>query len=84
MEKTNVGVKKSIIVLLKLYHNLVSPFLGNHCRFSPTCSIYAQVAVERHGVVCGLWLSFKRLLKCHPWYKKAGYDPVPEEIKNNR
>jgi len=80
MGRINFTTKKTVIILIKLYRNFISPFLGNNCRFYPNCSLYAQIAIERHGVCYGLWLSFKRLLKCHPWYKD-GYDPVPEVTK---
>ena len=76
----NFATKKIIILAIKFYRNFLSPFLGNNCRFYPSCSLYAQIAVERHGIFHGLWLSFKRLLKCHPWHHD-GYDPVPEVIK---
>ncbi|MEI8054705.1 MAG: membrane protein insertion efficiency factor YidD [bacterium] len=80
----NFATKKIIIIAIKAYRNLISPFLGNSCRFYPSCSLYAQIAVERYGVCYGLWLSFKRLLKCHPWHQD-GYDPVPEiNTKINR
>jgi putative membrane protein insertion efficiency factor len=49
---------------------------GN-CRYSPTCSLYAKQAFDKHGLLKGAWLSGKRLLKCHPW-SVGGYDPVPE------
>ena len=69
-------LKRAIVVLIKMYHGLVSPFLGSHCRFVPSCSLYAQDAIAQRGVVCGAWLVFKRLLRCHPWCQ-GGYDPVP-------
>lgn len=77
MGSVNFAAKKSIIIVIKLYRNLISPFLGNNCRFYPSCSLYAQIAIERYGICYGLWLSFKRILKCHPWHQD-GYDPVPE------
>lgn len=80
VERINFTAKKTIIILIQLYRNLISPFLGNNCRFYPSCSLYAQIAIERYGVCYGLWLSLKRLLKCHPWHQN-GYDPVPEIIK---
>lgn len=48
------------------------------CRFSPTCSQYTYEAVERYGIIAGLWLGFKRVVRCHPW-NKGGADPVPQE-----
>jgi len=74
------ATKKTIILFIRGYRLLVSPFLGNNCRFYPSCSLYAQIAVERFGLGRGLWLAFKRVLKCHPWHSD-GYDPVPEEIE---
>lgn len=46
------------------------------CRYSPTCSLYAKIAFQKHGLIKGAWLSVQRLLKCHPW-SSGGYDPVP-------
>lgn len=66
--------------LLDLYHALMAPFLAAHsgsaCRFQPTCSRYARVAVGRHGLWRGGYLSVRRLARCHPW-GSDGYDPVP-------
>ena len=61
--------------------------MGEKCRFYPSCSLYAQIAVEHHGILSGAWLIAKRLCKCHPWYRGDSYDPVPEAVvkeKNNR
>jgi uncharacterized protein len=62
--------------LIKLYQWIVSPLLGPKCRFTPTCSQYAIEALKKHGVFKGLWLTVKRLGRCHPW-GGHGYDPVP-------
>jgi putative membrane protein insertion efficiency factor len=70
-------MKIVIIILLRGYQYLVSPFLGYHCRFYPTCSSYAETAVSRFGVLKGLGLAVRRLSKCHPWHE-GGIDPVPE------
>lgn len=67
--------------LFKLYYLTISPFLGNRCRYAPSCSEYANQALEMHGVVKGLWLTAKRLGRCHPW-GGSGFDPVPESNKN--
>ena len=60
-----------------VYRTLVSPLLGPHCRFHPTCSAYAHQALDRHGPLRGSWLAVRRLLRCGPW-TAGGYDPVPE------
>ena len=62
--------------LLKLYRIGVSPLLGNRCRFAPSCSEYAHQALQIHGASKGVWLTIKRLCRCHPW-GGHGFDPVP-------
>ena len=64
------------IIPIRLYQWCVSPFLPNSCRFTPTCSQYGIEAVEKHGIIKGGFLLFKRLLRCNPW-GGHGYDPVP-------
>jgi uncharacterized protein len=65
------------IALIKLYQWIVSPMLGaSKCRFTPTCSNYALEAFKKHGPFKGLWLTVKRISRCHPW-GGHGYDPVP-------
>lgn len=74
--------KKAIIFLIKTYQLTLSPrFSHGSCRYTPTCSQYAIEAVEVHGVIKGTWLSFKRILRCNPFFK-GGFDPVP--TKNNK
>ena len=63
---------------IKIYAVLISPFLGQNCRFHPTCSAYADQALERHGALKGGWLTIKRLSKCHPYHKGDYNDPVPD------
>lgn len=73
-----------LIKIIRLYQLMLSPYLGQNCRFDPTCSTYAQQALERHGVFKGLFLSVKRILRCHP-LGGMGYDPVPgvDDDKDN-
>jgi uncharacterized protein len=71
----------ALILLIKAYRLMLSPILGPHCRFQPTCSAYAIEALERHGLLKGGWLAMKRLARCHPitWLGAGqGFDPVPE------
>ena len=65
-----------LIIPIKSYQIIISPLLGPSCRFTPTCSQYAVEAIQKYGPFKGSWLSFKRILKCHPW-GGSGYDPVP-------
>lgn len=74
-------MQKIVIALIRAYQYLVSPFLGSHCRFHPTCSSYALGAFKEHGTWRGLTLTIKRLGRCHPWHE-GGYDPVPEKTNN--
>ena len=69
-----------LIVVIKVYRYLVSPLLGNSCRYLPTCSEYSIEALKTFGFFKGLFLSIKRILSCHPW-KDGGYDPIKKEIK---
>jgi len=78
--KINHAAKKIALFLLQAYKYCISPFLGQNCRFYPSCSCYAQEAIENHGIIFGSWLSLKRLLKCHPWHP-GGVDLVPKQQK---
>jgi len=69
----------ALIGLVQLYRFLLKPWLGNACRFEPSCSAYALVALRRHGAVRGAALSGWRLARCHPWCD-GGHDPVPEQL----
>jgi len=64
------------VALIRLYKRYVSRFLPRVCRFQPTCSDYAIIALRRHGFWRGGWLAVKRICRCHP-FSQAGYDPVP-------
>ena len=63
--------------VLRAYKRAVSPFLPPACRFYPTCSDYAALAIEKHGVLRGGSLAIRRLTRCHPWHP-GGFDGVPE------
>ncbi|MGH8231267.1 MAG: membrane protein insertion efficiency factor YidD [Steroidobacteraceae bacterium] len=65
-----------LCILIRLYQLTVSPLLGPRCRFHPSCSHYALEALQRHGSVRGLWLTLRRVARCHPFHA-GGYDPVP-------
>ncbi|MBI1195538.1 MAG: membrane protein insertion efficiency factor YidD [Gammaproteobacteria bacterium] len=67
-----------VIALIKVYRYVLSPLLGDRCRFYPSCSRYAEEAVSRFGLLRGGWLAVRRLLRCHPWHP-GGVDPVPEK-----
>ncbi len=69
-------MRRILILLIQGYRYLFSPWLGNHCRFYPSCSHYAQEAVHNHGALRGSWLTLRRLGRCHPWHA-GGVDPVP-------
>ncbi len=75
-------MSKIVLLLIRFYQYFISPLLGNNCRFYPTCSDYAKDAITSHGNIKGLWLIFKRIIKCQP-FCDAGYDPVPISIKDS-
>lgn len=70
-----------LIQLIKAYRFLLSPWLGGHCRFHPTCSCYAITAIERYGALHGGVMAIRRLLRCHPWHA-GGIDEVPDKDVN--
>ena len=76
--KISSFLRKIFIYPIRFYQKNVSPYRARCCRFYPTCSAYAYEAIERFGVIKGVYLSVKRLLKCHP-FNDGGYDPVPKE-----
>ena len=76
-------MRAALIALIRVYQLFLSPLLGNHCRFYPSCSQYAREALERHGVLLGGWLAIRRLSRCHPWHP-GGLDPVPEPSPKDR
>lgn len=81
MEQINRFICNLICLPIILYQYAIRPFIRPCCRYYPSCSQYALNAVRQFGVLKGLWLTFCRLLRCHPW-AKGGYDPVlPKEEK---
>ncbi|MBU2569606.1 MAG: membrane protein insertion efficiency factor YidD [Gammaproteobacteria bacterium] len=70
------GVQSLLLGIVRFYRLVISPLLPPSCRYQPTCSEYAIEAITRHGPFKGLWLTLKRLGRCHPW-GSHGYDPVP-------
>jgi uncharacterized protein len=68
-------VKKMLLFLISFYRKVISPMKKPSCRFYPTCSQYAFEAISRYGCLKGVFLSIKRILKCHPFHP-GGYDPV--------
>jgi hypothetical protein len=71
-----------LLALVWLYRILISPWLGNNCRYEPTCSKFALEALREHGAFRGTWLAARRIGRCHPW-GGSGYDPVPDKTKND-
>jgi len=68
-------VKRFLIKIIRGYQKYISPGLGNHCKYLPTCSQYMIDALEKYGVFKGLMLGIWRILRCNP-FSKGGYDPV--------
>jgi putative membrane protein insertion efficiency factor len=62
--------------LIRFYQYIISPLLGPRCRFYPSCSCYADEAIEHYGALKGSYLAVRRILRCHPWHP-GGFDPVP-------
>lgn len=69
-----------MILLIRVYQLVLSPVMGNQCRFHPTCSAYSREAFEKHGFIKGLWLMTARICRCHPWYRGTWVDPVPDQL----
>jgi putative membrane protein insertion efficiency factor len=64
---------------IRFYQRTLSPLTGPSCRFAPSCSEYAAVAIDRHGPLSGGWLALRRILRCHP-FGGQGFDPVPDLV----
>lgn len=71
-------MKHLFIGLVRLYQLVISPWMPSSCRYHPTCSQYSIQAFREHGALKGLWLTIKRIGRCHPW-SKGGHDPVPKQ-----
>jgi putative membrane protein insertion efficiency factor len=69
-------ITRLLLLPIRLYQRLISPVLGPHCRFAPSCSHYAAEALQLHGPLRGTVLAVRRVLRCHPW-NAGGHDPVP-------
>ena len=70
-------MKRALLRLIRFYRTAISPLSPPRCRFIPSCSQYAQEAVEKYGAAKGGWLALKRLARCHPFHRGGWYDPVP-------
>lgn len=70
-------LSRALLAMIRAYQFLLSPWVGNSCRYWPTCSDYAREAIERHGAARGSYLAARRLARCHP-YGRGGVDAVPE------
>jgi len=80
--------RTALLALIRFYRAAISPVLPPACRYEPTCSEYARIAIERHGACRGSWLALRRLARCHP-FGGSGWDPVPgaeapTELKRDR
>ena len=71
---------EAALLALRFYKAYLSMLFAGNCRFHPTCSQYTYEAIERFGVTRGIWLGIKRLARCHPFSRRFGYDPIPDEV----
>ena len=67
---------RALLLLIEVYRVTLAPLIGGFCRYVPSCSVYAQEAIRRHGALAGAGLAVRRLLRCHPFHP-GGFDPVP-------
>ncbi|MBU0692670.1 membrane protein insertion efficiency factor YidD [bacterium] len=86
LPKLSPGYKRPVswllLRLIDAYDVVLAPHLGGRCRFEPSCSNYMREAIVIHGIVKGIAMGLKRLVKCGPW-TKGGYDPVPDPTTNH-
>ena len=73
-------IKRIFMFIIRGYKKIISPMLGNNCRFYPTCSMYTHNAIKKHGIFKGIYLGIIRILRCNPFFK-GGTDPVPEKFE---
>ncbi|MGB5158569.1 MAG: membrane protein insertion efficiency factor YidD [Desulfobacterales bacterium] len=71
-------IKNIVLYFIRFYQIVISPFIGPVCRFYPSCSEYAFIAINQHGLIKGIFLAFKRILRCHP-FNPGGIDQVPKK-----
>ncbi len=76
-------MKALLLLVIDAYRAALAPLIGGYCRFMPSCSIYAQEAIRRHGPARGSRLALRRLARCHPFHP-GGFDPVPECDEDRR
>ena len=79
----NKLLRRLAILPIRIYQKIISPLLPGVCRYRPTCSEYMAEAIQTHGIVKGLYLGTRRLLRCHPW-GGSGYDPGPPKEKPDK
>lgn len=73
---------RALVALIGVYQGILSPLLPRACRFAPTCSEYARLALAEHGAARGAWLALRRVLRCHPFHP-GGYDPPPARTRRS-
>jgi putative membrane protein insertion efficiency factor len=76
-------MKRFLMALVRGYQLLISPVLGQNCRYMPSCSAYTLEAMEKHGALKGIWMGMKRISRCHPFHE-GGYDPVPDPEEGHK
>lgn len=83
MDTPKKAIEQSAILMIRTYQKLISPLLGQHCRFYPSCSEYTAQAIKEWGLVKGIYLGSKRIARCHP-LNEGGIDPIPKKNKKNK
>jgi putative membrane protein insertion efficiency factor len=83
LKELNSILKFVVLIPVRLYQGMISPFFPGSCRHEPTCSAYMFDAVKEWGALRGFWMGLKRLSSCGPWSSSFGPDPVPKKIDKN-